>query len=1210
MNRYLVLFLIIFLMTCEKDRSPLQPLEKGTIKIAFVNEQIIKNSYTDSLNMESRAAKQALVNQLEVRILKSDNTQVDSKTFSPSGGYFEGYIQIKAQNNLKVLCIGTHNGVVERFGVDDDVDVQAGKTTTADITGWTDPYIPQITGITPNPSTTGSYTVLWSQSANAATYVLQEADNQEFSGAVASYSTISHQISISGKGAGTRYYRVQADNDYSIKSGWSPIEPAVVQNTHTISGSVSGADGVLVTLDGDASDTQTVNDGEAYSFIVAEGGSYTVTPSKKGYSFTPPVQTYNNITTSQTRDFSCSRNSYTISGTVTGADGVMVILGGDVSDSRTVDDGGTYSFSVGGGGSYTVTPIKTGCLFNPASSSFIEIVSDQTLNFTGTSSITYTLSGTVSGADGVTITLGGDASGSQVVNDGGSYSFVVADGGSYTVTPTKSGYTFTPSGKNFDTVSSDQAQNFTAQVITHTISGTVSGAAGVTMSLSGDASESTVVNSDGGMYSFTVSEGGSYTVTPSKSGYTFTPSGKTFSAVTSNTIQDFTAVIETYTISGTITGADRVTVILSGDKEQSLTVDDGGTYSFTVDYGGDYTVTPTKDGYTFTPESRTFSNVTSNQMQNFNASQNEVPTEIDITMVSIPGGTFQMGLAGIFEPVHTVTLSAFEISMCEITQGQYKSIIGTNPSYFTGYDTLPVEQVSWWDAITFCNAQSDEAGLEQCYNESTGACDFTKNGFRLPTEAEWEYACRAGTTTNYYTGDSVSDCARAGWYFSNSGSTTHQVGQKEPNVWGLYDMHGNVWEWCNDWYGSYPSGSVTDPIGAQTDSYRVVRGGSWMGSVDGSECRAFNRSCDNPSGESNIEGFRIVRRPATQNTYSISGSVTGADGVTVTLSGSASGNQVVNSGGSYSFTVAESGTYTVTPSKAGYTFTQASQTFTNVTANQIQNFTVEEITPSGGRIAFSSDRDGNYEIYVMDADGSNKQRLTNNPADDKSPSWSPDGSNIAFASYREGNNEIYVMDADGSNQINLTNNLAWDYDPSWSPDGARIAFASTRDGIYEIYVMDADGSNQRRMTNNERLDYTPSWSPDGSRIAFVSERDGNGEIYVMDADGGNQRNLTNNPAGDVSPSWSPDGTRIAFTSNRDGNREIYVMDADGGSQQRLINNPANDNYPSWSPDGTRIAFSSTRDDNGEIYVMDADGSNQRNLTNNPSFDNYPSWSPF
>ena len=260
----------------------------------------------------------------------------------------------------------------------------------------------------------------------------------------------------------------------------------------------------------------------------------------------------------------------------------------------------------------------------------------------------------------------------------------------------------------------------------------------------------------------------------------------------------------------------------------------------------------------------------------------------------------------------------------------------------------------------------------------------------------------------------------------------------------------------------------------------------------------------------------------------------------------------------------------------------------------LTNHSADDYSPSwsadGRSIAFEFERDGNAEIYVMDADGGNLRNLTNHSADDYFPSWSADGRSIAFTSKRDGNAEIYVMDADGGNLRNLTNHSANDWYPSWSADGRSIAFDSERDGNAEIYVMDADGGNLRNLTNHSANDYFPSWSADGRSIAFDSERDGNAEIYVMDADGSNLRRLTNNSADDYFPSWSADGRSIAFTSERDGNREIYVMDADGGNLRNLTNHSANDWYPSWSADGRSIAFVSRRDGNSEIYVMDLQAS--------------------
>ncbi len=271
---------------------------------------------------------------------------------------------------------------------------------------------------------------------------------------------------------------------------------------------------------------------------------------------------------------------------------------------------------------------------------------------------------------------------------------------------------------------------------------------------------------------------------------------------------------------------------------------------------------------------------------------------------------------------------------------------------------------------------------------------------------------------------------------------------------------------------------------------------------------------------------------------------------------------------------------------------------TNLT-NNAGNDSQAVWSPDGTQITFLSDRDGNNEIYVMDADGSNEARLTNDAGADQRPSWSPDGAKIVFKSYRDGNGEIYVMNADGSNQTRLTNNAADDSGPAWSPDGTKILFKSDRDGNGEIYVMDADGTNQTRITNNAATDSNAAWSPDGTQITFVSDRDGNDEIYVMDADGSNQMRITNNAATDTNTAWSPDGTKILFRSNRDGNDEIYVMDADGSNQTRLTSNAASEVTPHWSPDGSQIVFATNRDVNNEIYVADVLHENRFAITVTP-----------
>jgi dipeptidyl aminopeptidase/acylaminoacyl peptidase len=255
-----------------------------------------------------------------------------------------------------------------------------------------------------------------------------------------------------------------------------------------------------------------------------------------------------------------------------------------------------------------------------------------------------------------------------------------------------------------------------------------------------------------------------------------------------------------------------------------------------------------------------------------------------------------------------------------------------------------------------------------------------------------------------------------------------------------------------------------------------------------------------------------------------------------------------------------------------------------------------------GKIAFHSDRDGDWEIFVMNADGTGVTQLTDNDDWDSDPDWSPDGNKIAFQSDRDGAGEIFVMNADGTGVQQLTDNDDLDWVPAWSPDGNKIAFNSDRDGDSEIFVMNADGTGVTQLTNNERRwDGLPDWSPDGNKIAFYSDRDGDSEIFVMNADGTGVTQLTNNEGRwDGLPDWSPDGNKIVFSRNpldAVSLGEIFVMNADGTGVTQLTNNRSPDLYPVWSPDGNKIAFqndlynSTAKVGATKILVMDADGSN-------------------
>jgi formylglycine-generating enzyme required for sulfatase activity len=232
-------------------------------------------------------------------------------------------------------------------------------------------------------------------------------------------------------------------------------------------------------------------------------------------------------------------------------------------------------------------------------------------------------------------------------------------------------------------------------------------------------------------------------------------------------------------------------------------------------------------------------------------------------MVLVEGGSFRMGSdngEAAEKPVHTVTVKSFYMGRTEVTQKEWKEIMGNNPSGFRG-DTLPVEQVSWYEAIEYCNKLSLKEGLTPVYRGSGDdiACDFSAAGYRLPTNAEWEYASRGGDKDyNSTSMPGVLVLTVPPGTMITAAICTHQVGTKQPNSLGLYDMNGNVWEWCwDDWYGSYSGRSQSDPTGASMGTDRVIRGGGWGNTV---ALGGFtDLSVATPSNRIGNLGFRVVR---------------------------------------------------------------------------------------------------------------------------------------------------------------------------------------------------------------------------------------------------------------------------------------------------------------------------------------------------------------
>jgi len=281
----------------------------------------------------------------------------------------------------------------------------------------------------------------------------------------------------------------------------------------------------------------------------------------------------------------------------------------------------------------------------------------------------------------------------------------------------------------------------------------------------------------------------------------------------------------------------------------------------------------------------------------------DAPTGLTMSLVEIPPGTFAMGSPDTeighkpSETQHQVTISkTFYMGACEVTQEQYQKIMGVNPSLFVSNQMKlagispetskqPVENVTWYDAVRFCNALSLNQGLQPCYSNQIGSstiedsdiviCDWTATGFRLPTEAEWEYACRAGTTSMYYWSDTYDEAEmmRYIWFGNNSNKSCNSdpsntkngpqpVGTKPPNAFGLYDMIGNVTEWCWDFYDSdyYSVSPKTDPRGSDSETYRVSRGGSWFCALP-LPFRCAHHVKRGPGNSDEVTGYRVVRQP-------------------------------------------------------------------------------------------------------------------------------------------------------------------------------------------------------------------------------------------------------------------------------------------------------------------------------------------------------------
>ena len=275
-------------------------------------------------------------------------------------------------------------------------------------------------------------------------------------------------------------------------------------------------------------------------------------------------------------------------------------------------------------------------------------------------------------------------------------------------------------------------------------------------------------------------------------------------------------------------------------------------------------------------------------------------------------------------------------------------------------------------------------------------------------------------------------------------------------------------------------------------------------------------------------------------------------------------------------------------------------------SDEIMRAITGEKGPFTSKIVFVSVATGNKEIYLMDYDGVNVQRLTRNRSINLDPVFSPSGREIVYTSYKDGNPDLFRKELYSGAEARIAAHRGLNIGGAWAPDGNRIALAMSKDGTPQIYLIDKDGRLLQRLTRSDAIDISPSWSPDGSHIAFVSDREGGPQIFIMDADGKNVHRLTFSGNYNVSPSWSPKGDRIAYSSREKGGFQIHAINPDGSGETTLTTEGRNE-HPRWSPDGRFITFSSIRTGNEGIYVMRADGTGQTRVSRWKWADSQPDW---
>lgn len=713
----------------------------------------------------------------------------------------------------------------------------------------------------------------------------------------------------------------------------------------TISGTVKSSSGAVLTGVTMSGLGNTVTDGNgSYSAVVDSGWSGTVTPIYTGYDFSPVSMTYSGITGNQSKDYTGTLKTYTISGTVKTSAQVAipgVVLSG-LTGNPSTDASGAYSASVSYGWTGTVTPTKSGYTFSPASTDYRSVSSSQSTSYVGTLQ-TFTVSGyvrTAAGAGISGVSLSGFP-GSPATDTSGFYSAAVSYGWSGTVTPAKTGYTFSPSNSTYSNLTSSQSTNYTGSLATCTISGTVktsagAGIAGVVLSgLTGNPSTDAL-----GAYSATVSYGWQGTVTPTLSGYSFNPVSTTYNGMTASQVTHYVGTSLSYTISGSVrtsAGASITGVVLSGLPGNPST-DANGAYSASITYGWSGTVTPTKPGYSFDPASKSYNGVNSSQTTNYTGT---------LSTYTISGTITTSGRTGI----SGVVLNGLPGNPTTDTSGYYRATVdygwfGTVTPLKSGYGFSPSSTT--YSSVA-ANQNSNYTGTPLSCKISgtirtsaqTGISGVLLSG--LPGNPTTDTSGAYSVVVTYGWSGTVTP-AKTGYSFSPVSSTYGNVTTDQVTNYTAtlltYAISGAIRTAAQSGVsGVVLSGLPGDPATDATGAYSVKVNYGWSGTV--TPVKAGYSFSPVSSNYLNVISDQVTNYAATFLTNAISGTVRTAAGAGISgvvLNG-LPGNPATDATGAYTVTVDYGWSGTVTPAKSGYTFSPPSTSYTNITTSQTGNFT-------------------------------------------------------------------------------------------------------------------------------------------------------------------------------------------------------------------------------------------------------------------------------